>query len=269
MKQYQRDSFLRNFLRNPLVGLFFWLLILVSVWEAVVRARLTPSYILPPFSKVVGTLLNEMVHGNLPIQTGRSLLNLIEAVGFSLAMSLLAVYLCLKSKVFDSLFGTIALVFNSIPSMAIMPLIIMWFGIDNLAILIIVAHSVLWTFAIHLNGAMKAIPKIYKDFANNIQLEILTKMNDIYLPAILPAVAAGLKIAWGRGWRSLIGAEIVFGAIGSVGGLGYFININRINGNMAAVMSGIVVIAAIGIMVEYLVFNRLDAIMRKQNIIHD
>lgn len=233
------------------------------------RAGLTPSYILPPFSKVIASLLNEIIYGNLLMQTGRSLLNLVEAVGFSLGMSLLLVFLCLKSKVFDGLFGTVALIFNSIPSMAIMPLIIMWFGIDSLAILIMVTHSVLWTFSIYLNDGIKAIPKIYKDFARNIQLGTLTKMVDIYLPAILPNVVAGLKIAWGRGWRSLIGAEIVFGAIGSVGGLGYFINISRINGNMAAVMSGIVVIAIVGILVERLIFNKLDREMRKRNIIYE
>ncbi len=268
MKQCQKSNFLYDLLNSDLVRTFLWLIVLLLVWEAIVRTGLTPSYILPPFSKVFSVLLNELMHGNLLVQTGRSLVNLIEAVGFSLSISLVAVFFCLKSKLFNSLFGTIALIFNSIPSMAIMPLIIMWFGIDSLAILIVVAHSVLWTFTIHLNGGIKGIPKIHKDFANNIQLGIFAKMG-IYLPVIMPDVVAGLKIAWSRAWRSLIGAEIIFGAIGSVGGLGYFININRINGNMAAVMSGIVIMAIIGIIIEYLVFNRLDMAMRKRHIIHD
>lgn len=152
---------------------------------------------------------------------------------------------------------------NSIPSMALLPLIIMWIGIGNSAIITLVIHSVLWTFTIHLLESISAIPNKYKEFAENIGLKTSQKVKDVFFPATLPHITAGLRIACSRAWRSIIGAEIVFGAIGSAGGLGYFINVNRQFGNMDKVLAGVLVIVLIGLIMEYAVFSNLDKLLKK------
>jgi NitT/TauT family transport system permease protein len=260
---------LKEFFSRSSTKATLWILLLLAIWELSARLGFVPSYILPSFSKVMTTLWMEILDGQLPLMVGRSLLNLVEAILLSISLSAIIVWLCLKSETFDSFFGTISVMMNSIPSMALLPLIIMWFGIGNAAILVLVLHSVLWTFTIYMNEGIKAIPKIYCDFADNINLGTMKRLKDIYLPAILPNIVSGLKIVWSRAWRSLIGAEIVFGAIGAVGGLGYFININRLNGNMSKVLAGIVVIAIIGIIVDRVIFKRLSDKAKKWGVTHD
>jgi NitT/TauT family transport system permease protein len=240
-----------------------WIFGLLIVWEIIARSGITPSYILPPFSKVIMALWQEVVSGDLLIMVGRSLLCLVEALALSLTLSVFVILACQKSKTFNSFYNSISTIMNAIPSLALLPLIIMWFGIGNIAILILVTHSVLWTFTIYLNEGIGALPKIYRDFADNIELGAYHRVKNIFLPALLPNIISGLKVAWARAWRSLIGAEIVFGAIGAAGGLGYFININRQNGNMARVLGGIVVIALIGILIDLGIFKRLNAKLKQ------
>jgi NitT/TauT family transport system permease protein len=263
MKVSRSDFNLKQFFGKPAVRACLWIIALLIVWELVSRLGITPSYILPPFSKVLTTLWQELTAGNLMIMVGRSLLYLVEALGLGLGLAVLIILTCQKSKTFNSFYNTVSTIMNAIPSMALLPLIIMWFGVGNLAILVLVTHSVLWTFTIYVNEGISALPKIYRDFSDNIGLGVFRRVKDIFLPALLPNIVSGLKVIWARAWRSLIGAEIVFGAIGSAGGLGYFINISRLDGNMARVLGGVVVVAVIGILVDIVIFKRLNALLRK------
>lgn len=254
---------IKTMLGKPLVQGLVWLFVLLLAWEIASRTGLVASYILPPFSKVISTLVNEMIHGQLLIMIGRSLLRLIVAVAVSLALSIVIILLCLKFRSFKNFYDLLSSIMNAVPSMAILPLIIMWFGIDNTSIMIMVAHSVVWTFTIYVNEGIAALSKVYRDFADNIELSVTSRVRHIYLPALLPNIVSGLKVVWARAWRSLIGAEIVFGTIGRNGGLGYFINMNRLNGNMSKVLVGIIIIATIGLLVEVLVFRPILKKLKK------
>lgn len=260
---------IKNFFSKPLAQGLVWLVVLLVVWEIASRAGLVASYILPPFSKVIATLYSEMTSGSLLIMIGRSLLRLLVAVAASLGLSTIIIVLCIKFRSFKNFYDLLSSIMNAVPSMAILPLIIMWFGIDNTSIMLMVAHSVVWTFTIYLNEGIAALSKIYRDFADNIELSVVSRVKDIYLPALLPNIVSGLKVVWARAWRSLIGAEIVFGTIGRNGGLGYFINMNRLNGNMSKVLVGIIIIAAIGLLVEALVFRPIMKKLKKWGMTND
>lgn len=242
---------------------FCLICVIIILWELVTRQGLVPNYILPPFSQVVYTTWIELTTGSLFVMVGRTLLVLIEALAISFLLSAIIVFICQKSKTFLSFYNIIAPAMNSIPSMALLPLVIMWIGIDNAAIVTLVVHSVLWTFTIYLLKSISTIPKEYREFTDNINLSIFRKIKDVFFPAVLPHIVAGLKIACSRAWRSIIGAEIIFGAIGTAGGLGYFININRQFGNMDKVLSGVLIIVLIGLIMEYAIFFNLDKLLKK------
>ena len=260
---------IKQFVKKPLAQGLLWLAVLLVAWEIASRCGLVASYILPPFSKVVATLVTEIIKGQLLIMIGRSLLRLIIAIAISLIVSTAIVLLCLRSRSFKNFYDLLSNIMNAIPSMAILPLIIMWFGIDITSIMILVAHSVIWTFTIYVNEGIASLSKVYRDFADNIELSTARRVKEVYLPALLPNIVSGLKVVWARAWRSLIGAEIVFGTIGRNGGLGYFINMNRLNGNMTKVLAGIIIIAAIGLLVEALVFRPILKKLKKWGMTND
>ena len=76
--------------------------------------------------------------------------------------------------------------------------------------------------------------------------------------AVLPDLIVGLRVGWGRAWRALIGAEMIFGMIGALGGLGYYIYNARAYANITNVMSGIIVIVIIGVIFESVLFKQLE-----------
>ena len=240
-----------------------WILVLLALWELSSRLGWVPSYILPPLSKVFLALCSQLENGEVLALTVRSLGTLAEALLLSLGLAAIIIFISEKSRVFASFYETASTIMNSIPSMALLPLIIMWFGIDKLSILILVTHSILWTFTIYMSDGIKSTPRLYRDIAQNLQLSTRQTIIHILLPSLIPQLISGLKVAWSRAWRSLVGAEIVFGAIGSSAGLGFFINMNRLNGNMTNVLVGILVIILIGVLIDKLVFKSLGRVSRK------
>lgn len=86
----------------------------------------------------------------------------------------------------------------------------------------------------------------------------------ILIPAALPSILAGLKIGWAFAWRTLIAAELVFGATSGKGGLGWYIFQNRNELYNDKVFAGLAVVILIGLLVENLVFDSLERVTVKR-----
>ena len=80
----------------------------------------------------------------------------------------------------------------------------------------------------------------------------------ILVPAALPSILSGLKVAWAFAWRTLIAAELVFGASSGKGGLGWYIFQNRNELYTDKVFAGLLTVIAIGLLVETLGFHTLE-----------
>jgi NitT/TauT family transport system permease protein len=80
----------------------------------------------------------------------------------------------------------------------------------------------------------------------------------ILLPAALPSILTGMRIGWAFAWRTLIGAELVFGASSGNGGLGWFVFENSQNLETAHVFAGLFAVILIGIVIENVLFRTLE-----------
>ena len=235
-----------------------WVLIILTAWELAARFGLVNAYILPPFSHVCKTLIEELFAGKLGLQTVSSLRVVFVGYALSFVLAVAATGLCAASRWCESLMDTLSTVLNPLPSVAVMPLIIMWFGIDETAMYIIIVHGVLWTMLRHLLDGLRSIPAAQLEFGRNIGLSPLKMFTGVMIFAVMPEFLAGLRTGWGRAWRALISAEMVFGMIGTVGGLGYYIYLGRAYARISDVFAGIIVIAAIGIIAESFVFAQIE-----------
>lgn len=120
-----------------------------------------------------------------------------------------------------------------------------------------IVHGVLWPLLTNLLAGFHSTPIIYHDFSKNIGLTPVRLVFDILLFAVMPYFISGIRIGWGRAWRALISAEMVFGMIGSLGGLGFYIYTHRAYGNIVNVLAGVLIIVIIGIAMDQL-FNLLE-----------
>jgi len=235
-----------------------WVIVLLVLWETASRLGWVNTYILPPFSTVIARLWHELTIGKLGLQTLNSLLMVFEGFGLSFVLAVIITALCAAVKPIESLFSTLSTILNPLPAVAVMPLIIMWFGIDTTAMFVIIIHGVLWQFVRHLLDGLRSISATQIYFGRNIGLSGSKMFTGIVLFAIMPELLAGLRTGWGRAWRALISAEMVFGMIGTMGGLGYYIYVGRAYARISDVLSGIIVIALIGVFAESFIFGQIE-----------
>ena len=249
---------MRRFFSKNGVQSLLWLILLLSAWEFVSQCGIVNAYLLPPFTTVLSTLFQELAKGKLGVQVWNSMYVIIRGFLLSFALAIFIALLCTWLKPLERLFTTLCTVFSPLPAVAVMPLIIMWFGVSDGAMTAIIVHGVIWALLTHTLDGFRSIPVIYREWGKNIGLNPWRMFSGILIFAIMPNIIAGVRVGWGRAWRALISAEMVFGMIGSLGGLGYYIYTNRAYANMPRVMSGVVAIIIIGILIESVLFKQLE-----------
>ncbi|NCB05162.1 MAG: ABC transporter permease subunit [Clostridia bacterium] len=240
------------------VARWYWLLILLLVWELTARFSGISPLLLPTVESVAVTLFRELFTGTLGLQ----LLMTIGMILLSLVCSaLLALALTLLSRHFSGLaglFDTLSAILHPLPGVALLPLLVIWFGTGTASVFAVMLHACLWSMFISLQDGFAAVPPIYERVGRNLSMSRLRVELEILLPASASAVLSGLRIGWARAWRALISAEMVFGAIGQLGGIGWYLFRQRAFMNTSGLFAGLVCVMAIGYAVETLAFGALE-----------
>jgi NitT/TauT family transport system permease protein len=122
----------------------------------------------------------------------------------------------------------------------------------------VLVHSVLWPLALNTYAGFQAVPQTLRMAGRNYGLRGLRYVLAILVPSALPAILAGLRIGWAFAWRTLIAAELFFGASSGRGGLGWYIFQNRNELYTDRVFAGLAAVILIGLLVEHLVFDNVE-----------
>ena len=141
-----------------------------------------------------------------------------------------------------------------------MILALLWFGLGQNSLIFVLVHSVLWALALNTYAGFLGVSETLRMAGRNYGLKGLRLVLFILIPAALPSILSGLKIGWAFAWRTLIAAELVFGASSGKGGLGWYIFQNRNELYTDKVFAGLAVVILIGLLVESLVFNTLERV---------
>jgi len=237
---------------------FIWISILALIWQSLALSQVFNPTSFPRLEIILSSLINDMLKGDIFFQTLYSLSLIIKGLILGVLIAILLSAFSMISKVFEGFVETIIAIAHPLPGIALLPLVILWIGVGEGAIIFIIVHSVLWPLILNLVTGFKSIPKIYKQIGNNYGLNNIGIIRHILIPASLPYLITGLKIGWSRAWRAVISAEMVFGAVGGTGGLGWFIFKKRVFMDSPGIFGGLIVIIFIGIMVEDLLFDRLE-----------
>ena len=129
---------------------------------------------------------------------------------------------------------------------------ILWFGFSRESVVFVVVMAMTWPIASSLTVGFATVSPTLVRLGRNYELSRLGSMVNVLLPSALPMMIAGLKVGWGFGWRTVVAAELVFGATGSGGGIGWYINNSRLFMNIADGFAGIILVIAIGLLTESL-----------------
>lgn len=242
----------QGWLRKSLI-----LAVLALLWEVVARWQ-DNDLLLPTFSATAQALAEGLASGELVGKTAISLRVLLQGYALGLGLAFLLTSLAVSKQLGRDLLGTLTSMFNPLPAIALLPLALLWFGLGQGSLIFVLVHSVLWPVALNTYAGFQAVPETLRMAGRNYGLTGLRYVLQILVPAALPSILSGLKIGWAFAWRTLIAAELVFGASSGKGGLGWYIFQNRNELYTDRVFAGLALVVIIGLAVEGLGFATLE-----------
>lgn len=238
--------------------ILFWIAMILLIWQLAATAGGVSSLLLPSIGEVLSTLTDSVLHGDLAYQLYYSLKIIVIGMLIAILAAILLAMASQKSMMIAGLAKVLSAIGHPLPALALLPLIIIWFGTGDASIIAIIVHSALWPVLINLNAGFQAVPQLYLDIGKNLELSPLEIAYEIKLKASLPYLISGARIAFARAWRALIGAEMVFGAIGLKGGIGWFIFKQRTFMNTSGLFAGIIVVILAGLFIERFLFDLIE-----------
>jgi NitT/TauT family transport system permease protein len=228
----------QGWLRKSLI-----LMLLAVLWEIVARVQ-----------------NNDLLLGKVWI----SLVVLIKGYLIGIVLAFALTTLAVSTQFGRDLLSTLTSMFNPLPAIALLPLALLWFGLGQNSLIFVLVHSVLWALALNTYAGFLGVSETLRMAGRNYGLKGMRFVLFILIPAALPSILAGLKIGWAFAWRTLIAAELVFGATSGKGGLGWYIFQNRNELYTDKVFAGLAVVILIGLLVENLVFDTLERVTVKR-----
>ncbi|HBH37970.1 MAG TPA: ABC transporter permease [Curvibacter sp.] len=233
------------------------LAVLAGLWEIFARWQ-DNDLLLPTFLATARALVDGLATGELLVKAQISLSVLLQGYFGGIVAALVLTTLAVSTQFGRDLLSTLTAMFNPLPAIALLPLALLWFGLGRGSLVFVLIHSVLWPLALNTYAGFQGVPETLRMAGRNYGLRGLRFVFQILIPAALPSILSGLKIGWAFAWRTLIAAELVFGASSGKGGLGWFIFQNRNELYTDRVFAGLVLVVLIGLLVENVVFATLE-----------
>jgi ABC-type nitrate/sulfonate/bicarbonate transport system permease component len=200
---------------------FYPLLIVALLWEGAARLELVYPIFLPPLSETLGQLgkltLAGEITGPLAVSLYRAGAGLLIAmvIGVSIGFAMA------RSGIVRWLFKPLLAISFPAPKVAFLPVFILWFGIDHLSKIALVTFSCVFPFIIAAQAGANSVPRIQVWAAEAMGTGRLDMLWRIVLPASLPSLMSGVRVAVPYALVSAFAAEMIAGGGGLGGSLVY------------------------------------------------
>ena len=226
-----------------------------GAWEIVAHLGLFPPRLFPPLEDVAATLVRLTLSGILPHHVLDTLIRLVA--GFALAaIAGVAVGIAMgRSRLAEDLALPLVSIGAPIPGIAYAPLFLLWFGLGNVSTVLLVGFVSAFPIIFNTWTGVKAVKEIWVRSAQAMGADQRRLFVKVILPGALPYILTGLRLGLAQAWRILVGVEMLAAV---PWGLGWLIFGAREFLATDVMLSGIVVIAILGLALEKLVFQRLE-----------
>jgi ABC-type nitrate/sulfonate/bicarbonate transport system permease component len=222
--------------------------IILLAWEFVVRA-LAPAYVAKP-STVVMAIPHVIVDPAFLTATGNTLAAVAEGLAVALVVGTVIGLLMGRSRMFERGFRHYVNGFYAMPMIVVLPLFSLWFGYSGATRIATIIFAAIFSIILNVADGARSVPREYLEVARSFRSSRLSVLLGIVLPASMPYLLAGFRLAAGR---ALIGAVVAEFFL-SIGGLGYFILYDSRSYKHSEAFVGVLLLAAFGVCFELLVF---------------
>jgi NitT/TauT family transport system permease protein len=237
--------------------------LVIGFWQLVVWSHWKPEYILPGPGPVFGQLWHDIADATLLHAMQITLRRAVEGYLVALVMGAALGIAVARNRVARQAFGSLITGLQTMPSIAWFPLAIVLFKLSEAAIFSVVILGAAPAIANGLISGIDQIPPVLLRAGRSLGARRVAMWRHVILPAALPGFAGGLKQGWAFAWRSLMAGELIVN-VGHKQSLGLLLQIDRDNTAYVSMMAVMVLILIIGIVVDSLVFGRIQATIQRR-----
>ena len=249
----------RNYAR-PLLGALVPLGAALG-WEIIVRLGLSSGRLVPPPSRVFTELFDLARSGELTLHVTATLKRVMAGFGFGVIagtiLGAISGYWALARRLLDPTVQAL----RAIPSLAWVPLFILWLGIFETSKIALIAVGVFFPVYLGVMGATLSVDRKIVEVGRTFRLSGPAMIRRILLPAVLPEYVVALRVGLGLGWMFVVAAELM----GASEGLGFLLLDGQQLGKPAQILAAIVVFAVLGKITDWLIVTAMAPLLRWQD----
>jgi NitT/TauT family transport system permease protein len=234
--------------------------VLVAVWVILAKSKVWPPYVFPTPTGVYDSLRAGFADHSFWIAIAVSMKRMLLGYSLSVVLGMILGLGVASNKFLEETVGGLLVSLQSLPSICWLPLAVLWFGLTEKAILFVVVMGSLLSVTIAMETGRHQMPKIYGMAGRNLGAKGFKLFWYVLLPASLPFILTGLKQGWAFAWRSLISGEMIFVSLG----LGQLLMMGRDLNDMSQVIAVMLLIIAIGYVVDGLVFKTFERRLQRR-----
>jgi NitT/TauT family transport system permease protein len=230
-------------------------IVVLALWEIVARLKFFPSRLFPSLETIATAFVRLTASGALPHHAADTVLRLMA--GFAVAaIAGIAIGIVMgRSRLAEDLALPLVSMGAPIPGIAYAPLFLLWFGLGNVSTVLLVGFVSTFPIIFNTWTGVKAVKEVWVRSALAMGADDRRLFHKVILPGALPYILTGLRLGLAQAWRILVGVEMLAAV---PWGLGWMIFGAREFLNTDVMLAGVVVIGAIGLTLENLVFKRLE-----------
>jgi len=240
--------------KNILAKKIMFYIILVIIWQVISMSDILPSNVFPSPYEVGEVLMYSAADGSLFFGIVTTLMRLVVGLTIAIAIGVVLGIFMARVETVNQTIGSLVLGLQSIPSIAWVPLALLWFGLNDGGIIFVTAIGAVFAVTINTYTGVKNIDPHYVEAARNMGAKGTQLITNVLIPAAFPYMISGFKQGWAFAWRGVIGAEMLFSFLG----LGFLLNVGRQLNDVSQVIAIMVVIMIIGMAVDGFIFKKIE-----------
>jgi len=233
------------------------ILIVAALYEVTARSGLFPRALMPTLGKVGSTLFDLLADGTMLRHAFYTLYRMLSGFALAVAIGLPLGILMGRYRAVENFFLPLTSALMPIPSLAWVPVFILWFGLGNTVTILIVLYAATFPMVLSAWSGMRAVNRLWLRAAGAMGADENALFWKVILPGASPFIITGLRQAFLRAWIAVVGAEMI---AASDWGLGWVIYDSREFLNVDVMLASVAVIGVIGFAFERLVFGSLERV---------
>lgn len=235
-------------------------LLFLLTWQGLVQLLSLPAFILPAPLLVAQRFSRTVSDGTLLRHTAATMLEVMAGLSIGVLLATLLGYTLAKSTFLENLLQPFLVASQAIPTVAIAPLLVIWFGAGIFSKILICTLIVFFPVLVNTVVGLRAVPQNLRDLMRSLRASRWQTLRLLELPAALPVLLGGLRIG---ATLSVIGA-VVGELVGADQGLGFLINVGRGQYDTALVFVGVITLVAMALLLYGAVLRLEKRLLRWQ-----